>query len=635
MTAGDEMDLTALTTFDRHGDRLYDLAHAITRDHAAAAEVVRDVVAAADGEIGDRPALYARVRGAAFDSLADRGRLPPEERVIELPELADAPTPADLGAIVWAALGAYSERDQALLTLHLRHGADGEALADAMGVAEGAAAPLLARAQERVREEIGALLALIGVAGPAAGRALAEVEQWDGTFSPWVRRRVAARLREEGAALPDPLPLLQVVPLVPAPPAVREAVATRVEALRGMGAAASVEPHPHDLDDTLPPGAQLPLGGEDDPTIPPEHAIPLVVPGEPPAGPVATSPPSPPPLPDPTEDAATAATGDLSRGSAPRRRVPLALSIALGAAAALVVAAGITRIVVDDPVEPEPSELSLVEVPEIPTPAPFPIGRTPRPPTSSGVAPAADPTAPAGAAGASGAPEVPVALSAPPDDGGDGSDGAAPAESDPGRLVTPGGAIEVPASGTTLPLRNAGAQPLEWRIEALPDWADASPIAGTLAPGAVVELRVALVEGTAEGDHRGSLVVRADGQPEASEVVVTASVDRPPEPTAVQFGTRLLFEAGCGLDSTEVAVNVTDESGLDEVVLTVTGPAPNTQTQVVLTPDPAQPDRFIGVVGPFRSAGSADVLVTATDTRGNSASADGGTLTIAPCPGGA
>ncbi|MEO2108296.1 MAG: hypothetical protein ABGZ36_21980 [Actinomycetota bacterium] len=644
----------ALQVYDRHADRLYDFVVAVTRDAGAAAELVRDVVVAAraPGHPTEphelRMWLYATIRSEAFDWLAARGRLSPEDRVVELPHVRQDHTTGDLGAVVWEALAACSERDQALMTLHLRHGLSGADLAGAMGLSEVASNRLLDRALERAHEEIGALLSLLGV-GPAWPGLSQLQEEWDGTYSPWVRRIVTAQQHAQaitGAVpmppgAPDPLQLLQAVPLAPAPPQLRDAVSTRLEAVDAVAMPSPVA-DPADLDDTIPPEAAIPFvtrdddptippeqavpwpAPDDDATIPPEHAVPLASPpvdleGATTTGPVGpTSSPSDPPAPA----TVTVPDGDGAATEPKRhRRVPLVLSVALGAAIALVVAGILARALFGDEVG-EPAALTTESVPEVPDRSnPPAIPST----TAAGTpSPSAEGASGAVAAASDGVPTVPEAVDADPS--------ASAPDADRGELLVPADPVVVDDDGGTVQLGNGGAAPLEWQITGGPGWATFEPGSGTIGPGSTVQVGISRVGDMPEGDHEG--IVRIEtAVGTVREVVVTTAVERPPELQEVQFGTRLLIQQGCGLDSSEVAVTVADESGIDAVVLTVDGPGAGRQSQVDLRPDPTSPGQFVGVVGPFDSPGTAAVTVTATDTRGNESMADGGMLTIAPCPG--
>lgn len=642
--SGELLDLLAdgrpevgLQAFDRYGDRLFDFALAITRDTAAAAEIVRDVVvlASAVGPAQVAPLgsvrlwLYAQVRGQAFDWLAARGRLTPEARVIALDEVGPERTAGDLGNLAWQALAAYGERDQALVTLHLRHGLEGERLAHAMGLSTVATERLLAASLERVADGITALLVLGDQR--CDGEVVEEVrDRWDGTFSPMVRRMASDLAADAGVTpVPDPLGVLQAVPLVPAPMTLREAVVNRLDVVLAHTPAEGMAVTDVDeLDDTIPPEAGLPpvpapaggaatgagaahgatIGTDTGPQAPvedPAEAEPVAAPADAPAAA------------DPADEAAPVPVGRR------RTRVPTVLSIGVGAAAALLVAAIIATVVLDRPAE----EVVLPPVATQPVPT-----FTQRPSSTAvaatGVAtspdeasePAASP-----APSASADPQAPPAIPSP-------TPGATPTTAG---LVVPTDQVVVGSEGSVVVIGNPGDEEARWTIRDAPAWLTTDPPGGLIAPGAGVEVTLTRSEDLAEGDHSGVLVLGVDGQGDGVPIGVVTAVDHPPVLEEVGVGSRVLTEQGCGLDSTEVAVSASDESAIVRVVLVLTGPGEGDPVEVVLAADDQEPGRWTGVAGPFTAAGTVTMAVRATDARGNIATADAGELGVAPCPTGA
>jgi Viral BACON domain len=166
--------------------------------------------------------------------------------VVNLPDTPAGPErageQADLRELVWNAAAWLSERDRALLDLHLRHGLEGAELGAAMGIPTGHADMLLGRLQDQVERSLGALLVarLGGRDCPDLGRLLAG---WDGRFSPLIRTGVAGHVDgcevcgARRRATPSPLALLAAVPPLPAPPALRGRVLGRLQVAgtRGTG----------------------------------------------------------------------------------------------------------------------------------------------------------------------------------------------------------------------------------------------------------------------------------------------------------------------------------------------------------------------------------------------------------------
>lgn len=270
--AGDRQAFAAV--YDRYGDRLYDFCHALLRDREDAADAVADTFVRCAERIGQlrdpgslRPWLYAIARSEALRRLRHRRRFVPDAEP-ELAAMADrtgvdpqrAAEQQALRDLVWRAAAGLAERDQTILTLHLRHGLDGAELGEAMGVTAQHAYVLLNRLRGQVERSLGALLvARLG------RRDCAELDGvlagWDGRFSPLIRKRVARHVDTctvctgRRAKVASPWALLSAVALVPAPLALRDRVVTRTS-------------------------LAAPLTGPPDPPLPPHPSLPV----PPPAG---------------------------------------------------------------------------------------------------------------------------------------------------------------------------------------------------------------------------------------------------------------------------------------------------------------------------------------------------------------
>jgi RNA polymerase sigma factor (sigma-70 family) len=248
-TAGDRGAFAAI--YDRYADRLHDFCWSVLRDRDEAADATQDAFLVAAERLGQlrdperlRPWLYAVARSQAMRRVRARSRVAPEEQMTDLPDPSSGPEQAaeraDLRRLVWSAAAGLSERDRALLDLHLRHGLEGAELGEAMGVEPGHAYVLLSRLRDQVERSLGALLvARLGrddcpeLAGVLAG--------WDGRFSPLIRKRVARHVDACAAcgtrrrALASPLALLSAVPPLPAPVDLRSRVLDRVQLPSGPG----------------------------------------------------------------------------------------------------------------------------------------------------------------------------------------------------------------------------------------------------------------------------------------------------------------------------------------------------------------------------------------------------------------
>jgi RNA polymerase sigma factor (sigma-70 family) len=248
-TAGDRGAFAAI--YDRYADRLHDFCWSVLRDRDEAADATQDAFLVAAERLGQlrdperlRPWLYAVARSQALRRVRARSRLAPEEDMTDLPDTAAGPEQsahqADLRDLVWSAAAGLSERDRALLDLHLRHGLEGADLGQAIGVEPGHAYVLLTRLRDQVERSLGALLvARLGRDDcPDLSRVLAD---WDGRFSPLIRKRVARHVDSCEACtaarrkLASPLALLAAVPPMPAPAYLRGRVLERVQLTAGSG----------------------------------------------------------------------------------------------------------------------------------------------------------------------------------------------------------------------------------------------------------------------------------------------------------------------------------------------------------------------------------------------------------------
>jgi RNA polymerase sigma factor (sigma-70 family) len=248
-TAGDRAAFAAI--YDRYADRLHDFCWGLLRDREEAADATQDAFVVAAERLGQlrdperlRPWLYAVARSQALRRVRDRSRVAPEEEMTELADSASGPERAaeqsDLRMLVWSAAAGLSERDRALLDLHLRHGLEGAELGEAMDVEPGHAYVLLSRLRDQVERSLGAFL--VARLGRDDCPDLADLlTSWDGRFSPLIGKRVARHVDACDVCGParrrlaSPLALLAAVPPLPAPAQLRDRVLERVELTGGSG----------------------------------------------------------------------------------------------------------------------------------------------------------------------------------------------------------------------------------------------------------------------------------------------------------------------------------------------------------------------------------------------------------------
>ena len=274
-TAGDRGAFAAI--YDRYADRLHDFCWSVLRDRDEAADATQDAFLVAAERLGQlrdperlRPWLYAVARSQAFRRVRARSRVAPEEEMTELPDPASGPEQAaersDLRELVWNAAAGLSERDRALLDLHLRHGLEGAELGEAMGVEPGHAYVLLSRLRDQVERSLGALL-VARLGRDDCPDLAAILAGWDGRFTPLIRKRVARHVDacevcgERRRTAASPLALLAAVPPMPAPAFLRDRVLERVELIGASGPGGDGSGEPGARQPPEPGALPAPRGG--------------------------------------------------------------------------------------------------------------------------------------------------------------------------------------------------------------------------------------------------------------------------------------------------------------------------------------------------------------------------------------
>jgi len=230
------------TVYDRYGPRLYDFAYSMLRQREDAADAVADsFVRFAErlSQLRDpdrlRPWLYAIVRSECLRRLKARKRVSygDDEQLAAMAD--DAMTPdeaaekAALQNLVWDAAAGLADRDRALLDLHLRQGLEGAELGEAMGVTAANAYVMLNRLRAQVDRSQGALL-IARLGRDDCDELDTLLKDWDGSFSPLIRKRVARHVEgcdicgERRKKILSPWMLLAGVPMFAAPAALRDRV---------------------------------------------------------------------------------------------------------------------------------------------------------------------------------------------------------------------------------------------------------------------------------------------------------------------------------------------------------------------------------------------------------------------------
>lgn len=600
-TAGDRGAFAAI--YDRYADRLHDFCWSVLRDRDEAADATQDAFLVAAERLGQlrdperlRPWLYAVARSQALRRARARSRLAPEEDMTDLPDPATGPEQAaqraDLRELVWNAAAGLSERDRALLDLHLRHGLEGADLGEAIGVEPAHAYVLLTRLRDQVERSLGALLvARLGRADcPDLSRLLTD---WDGRFSPLVRKRVARHVdncETCGAArrkLASPLALLAAVPPMPAPADLRGRV---LEQFQLASASSGGAGDPGDPGAAQPQAGTTGAGAGDPGAVQPQAGMAGPPEGESSRrGEVGESDIHSPP---PGAGVGWPATDEAGAGKGRRRTAVAALVAAMLLSVGVGVGLGWER----SPAESSPSDDQGG--------GPVVAG------AATSTAPTSTPTTAAPSTSTSTSTSVTTSTTTPPP--------AAP----PSLAVSPA-RVDLGSAGTsaTLTVRNGGDEPLSWAAAPSTPWLRVRPSSGRLDGGEQARLSLSATrDGLPEGDANARVELTWGGA--ARSVAVALRVEHPPEISDLGASPPQIAVAPCAPATTLVGATVTDESGLSSVTLRWGGQSvPMTQRS----------GRWFARLGPVASPGTVSWQVVATDSRGNTASASGPPVRALAC----
>ncbi|HEV2873316.1 MAG TPA: sigma-70 family RNA polymerase sigma factor, partial [Actinomycetota bacterium] len=541
-TAGDRGAFAAI--YDRYADRLHDFCWSVLRDRDEAADATQDAFLVAAERLGQlrdperlRPWLYAVARSQALRRVRARSRLAPEEDMTDLPDTATGPEQsahqADLRDLVWNAAAGLSERDRALLDLHLRHGLEGADLGQAIGVEPAHAYVLLTRLRDQVERSLGALLvARLGRDDcPDLSRVLAD---WDGRFSPLIRKRVARHVDscEVCAAarrkLASPLALLAAVPPMPAPAYLRGRVLERVQLTAGTGSGGGGSGGEGSEGGRSEGGGS---GGEGSGAPQPQSPM-----AGPPEG--ESSRRSDSGVSDIHSPLLGAGAGTAGSGRGRRRMV------VAGLIAAMLLAAGVGV------------GLGWERAPAASSPTDGQGGGPVVAGAATSVAPTSSPatTAPSTSTSTSTSVTTSTTTRAP----------VAPAS-----LAVSPARVDLGAAGAsaTLVVRNGGDEALSWAADPSVPWLRVSLSAGRLGGGELVRVTLtATRDGLPEGDADGRVELTWDGP--ARAVAVALRVEHPPEVSGLEASPPQISVAPCAQATTTlVGATVTDESPLSSVTL--------------------------------------------------------------------
>lgn len=229
--SGDDTAWAAI--YDRYADKLHDHCHRILRDRDEAADALHDAFLAAARNLHQlrepdrlRPWLYSICRHTSLRRLKARDRVDLTDSTDDLmavdDDLGRGVQAEELSELLWAAAAGLNGRDQALLDLNVRQGLEGQDLADAMGTTLNNSYVMLSRMRDQVERSLGALL-VARQGRDDCPELAALLSDWDGTFSPLLRKRVARHVdgceicSDNRKRAASPLALLALAPLVPAP----------------------------------------------------------------------------------------------------------------------------------------------------------------------------------------------------------------------------------------------------------------------------------------------------------------------------------------------------------------------------------------------------------------------------------
>jgi len=618
--AGDGDAFAAL--YDRYADRVHSFAYSRLRDPADAADALQSTFITAHRRLGQltdpsrfRPWIFAIARTTIIDVGRVRARRSVESSTDSdtMPDLpSDDRSPerdleaAQSAALLWEAAAGLQPRDQELLELHLREGLEGAELAEAMDVEPSHVYVMVKRLKERLGAAVGSLLVA------RRGRADCDVldhllADWDGRFSLDVRGRVnrhvegcetCGRTRKAAIAWEQ---IAAAIPAVPAPVASRAAVLAATVGIVGIAgtgttAIATAEPGGGALATLTSVVATIgvtagllawPVTFGSDPA--PLEVAGVIETAEATTTTVFSATASSTTTPSTTRPVAapedsrgpSTTTPDATTTTTPTTTTPTTTTtpVLLGPAPTIT----------EPPTTSEPPSTTVA-----PT--------TTAPPSTTTTTTT---TAPIGSILGSSFTEV---------------------------------AFGATLSTVTVELTNTGDQPLTWSatLPAAGSFFVLGPSSGTIEPGGVPgQVTVGFDRDAAldEGDHPvdPSWLLVTDDSGDSLALPLSASVERPPEVGFVLRQNPIIeYDGWCSGNSpdllaTAVFATVYDESGIVSVDIAWADYVD------AMTPNPDDPSgESYGTVIGYLPEGTYDVAVSATDSRGNTAT-QSGQLVVEAC----
>ena len=237
--------------YDRYSNDIYSFAMSRLRNPDQAADATQEtfvMVATRLSTLRHPERLRAWVFAIARNKIIDQVRYAERSHteVTETMIISHDDHSADLesvesASLLWDAAGSLTERDRDLLELSIRHGLDGDDLADALGVAISHLHVLKSRMNDRLKKAVGSLL--IARMGTEDCPDLAAIlSDWDGMFTLDVRSRVTRHVSDcdicenKQAALIGRGMAFGMLPIIPAPPSLRGSTIDAMADALGGGA---------------------------------------------------------------------------------------------------------------------------------------------------------------------------------------------------------------------------------------------------------------------------------------------------------------------------------------------------------------------------------------------------------------